>query len=116
MDHDHAQKEKEVRQATVTLPKSATTNEMQILLYVIDILQQDLCNSNPYVHDIKMACQILSPKNSQQLSLVLDERKRPIGEHSWTYNLGLKDISVLVSNVTVERRSRYVLLKGGGVI
>ena len=59
MFHDHAQQENEVRMATVTLPKSATTHEKQVFLYPIDILQQDLGDCNPYVHDLEMACQIL---------------------------------------------------------
>lgn len=45
---DHAQKENEVRLATVTLLKSATTHDKQVLLW------------NPYAHDFKMAYQILS--------------------------------------------------------
>ena len=91
MDPDYAQKENEVRLATVTLPTSATAHEKQVLLNLTEILQQHLRNWNPYVHDFKLACEI-SQENPQQLNMVLDERKRPTGEHSRRYNLGLKEI------------------------
>ena len=114
-DPDHAHNENEIRLATVILPKSVTNHEKQVLLDLIDTLQQHLKRCNPYVHDFKMAYQILSRDNPQPLNLVLDERKRPTGEHSRRYNLGLKEISVLMSDETVERRSFSVLLEGGGV-
>ncbi len=70
MDPDHAQIENEVRLATVTLPRSVTAPEKQILLDIIDILQHHMRNWNPYVQDFKMACQILSQGNPQQIKLV----------------------------------------------
>ena len=75
MDRDHAQKENQARLATVTLPKSATTDESQVILCIINIPRQDLSNCNPYVHDLTMACQIFSQENPRWLRLVPMEEK-----------------------------------------
>ena len=77
--------------------------------------QQDLRNCNPHVHEFRIAWQILGQQKPQKLSLVLDEKNVFIGEHSRRCHLGLREISIMMSDETVKRRSFTVMLKGGGI-
>ncbi len=93
LDPDHAHKEHELRLNTLLLPDSVTNAEKRTLEELLQTLQVELRQHNPYVQDFKSASEILQRGNPPTVQLILDERQRPAEAHERQYNQGYKEIS-----------------------
>ncbi len=93
LDPDHADKEHELRLKTLFLPDSVTNAEKRTLEELLQTLQAELRQHNPYVADFKFASEILQRGNPPTVQLILDERQRPAETHERQYNQGYKEIS-----------------------
>ena len=67
--------------------------DRKVLRGLLKILQNELRRCNPYVQDLKHACEIVDKEDPTSLQLVLNESKRPRGEHARRFNQGFKEIS-----------------------
>ncbi len=92
-DHDHADKEHELRLKSLFLPDSVMNPEKWTLEELLQTLQAELRMHNPYVQDFQFASEIIQRKNPKHLQLILDEKERPPEAHERQYNQGYKEIS-----------------------
>jgi len=96
LDPDRAHNEEELRFHNMSLPSSATDTEKNVILELLRELQSTLATCNNYIKDFKSAAEIIADDNSPSLQLVIDEQKRPHGEHPRRFNVGFKEISGLI--------------------
>ena len=114
LDPDIAENEHNLRFHNMSLPANTPAAEQQMLIQLLHVVQIELRRSNPYIHDFLSAAEIIATQNSPSLRLVIDEEKRPEGEHARRFNKGFKEISVIMDDEHPGNRSFVVSLRGPG--
>ncbi|XP_014678517.1 PREDICTED: uncharacterized protein LOC106818313 [Priapulus caudatus] len=96
-DPDHDQEEAHIRLGHMHLPASTTIIQRNMLLTLLQSLQLQLRQCNPYVQDFIQACDIPAAELGQ-VNFVISESARPLGEHVRRYNRSFKEVSVLMAD------------------
>ena len=96
--HDPAL-ETTARVANMQIPASLSLEEKQFVNAIVENLQEDLKQINPFVKDFRQIVE-LSPDDLQGGRLVISAKARPQGEHERRYNLtvNLQEVSVLTDS------------------
>ena len=92
--HDPAL-EKTAWVANMQMPATLSLKERQYVKTIVEHLQEDLKQINPFVKDFRQIVE-LSPNDLQGGQLVISAEARPQGEHDRCYNLSnnLEEVSV----------------------
>lgn len=108
-DPAHEKEECNVRLANMRLPHGTSLHKQQILSSLLLDLQRML-QSNPYIRDFKMACEIPETEFTQA-NFVISASARPQHGHARVYNRHFNEIAVLINNqggatdINLQRRS-----------
>ena len=70
------------------MPATLSLEERQFVNAIVEHLQEDLKQINPFVKDFKQIVE-LSPDDLQGGQLVISAKARPQGEHERCYNLSV---------------------------
>jgi len=110
--HDPAL-EKTARVANMQMPATLSLEERQFVNAIVENLQEDLKQINPFVKDFRQIVE-LSPDDLQGGRLVISAKARPQGEHERRYNLSvnLQEVSVLTDS---RPHDLVITLRDGGL-
>ena len=110
--HDPAL-EKTARVANMQMPATLSLEERQFVNAIVEKLQEDLKQINPFVKDFRQIVE-LSPDDLQGGRLVISAKARPQGEHERRYNLSvnLQEVSVLTDS---RPHDLVITLRDGGL-
>ena len=84
---------------------------------IVTSITELLINENSYVEVFKLAKEIFEQQNSQtNIKTVINENKRPSGEHSRRYNSPVSDeIAVLMPNENMSNKDVVLHYRDGGL-